>query len=84
MIIISAQPNWHFFKVGLKKEKKNKIQKKNELFSFNRINDKQLIVFHLMMMIRLLQIYMQYIKVTHPYLLIQLSKQKKINLKKKD
>jgi hypothetical protein len=60
MIIISAQPNWHFFfffslSVGAQmKKKKTEMQrrKKENLFSSNRIDDKQPIVFHLIMMIR--------------------------------
>ena len=47
MIIISAQPNRHsFFSVGAQKQKQ---RKKNAIFSFNRKDDKPLIVFDLMM-----------------------------------
>ena len=43
------------------------FKKKNSYrYTFNRTNDKQLIVYRPMMMIRLFRIYMQYIKVIHP------------------
>ena len=73
MIVISAQPNRLCFTGG--------AQNKTNYSVFNRIDDMQLLVFH-PMMIRLFQKYMQYIKVIHPYLSIQLSKMNKKSISK--